>query len=303
VVIVASALACAAQPLPTKSAPRSEDEKAIQAATTAFVNAYNAGDAKALGDLFTEDAEIIDDDGLGVQGRPAIVEQFTRVFADDPGSKITIRADSLRFIGSEVAKEEGRSTITRAEGGPVETDRYTVLFLKQGGRWLQSYIREHDDPETTAHDHLKELEWMVGEWVDENPGALISTNCRWSDDKNFLLRTYTLRAAGIPPMTGTQRIGWDPITGQLKSWVFDSHGGSSEGLWSRDGNNWLVKLSGPLRNGEIFSETNVFTIVNKDRVRWKSVDRTASGQVVPDIGEFVMVRKPPQPRQGSSKPQ
>ena len=137
---------------------------------------------------------------------------------------------------------------------------------------------------------------MVGEWVDESDAAVVFTTCRWSEDKNFLLRHYTIQIEGRPAMTGTQRIGWDPVTGQFKSWVFDSQGGQSEGLWSRDGDRWVIKLAGPLRNGKSSTETNIITRANNDTARWKSVDRTAAGHVLPDSPEFVLVRKPPLPQ-------
>jgi uncharacterized protein (TIGR02246 family) len=286
-------------PQSAAAAARGEDRAAIAAATQSFVKAFESGNSRALAALFTEDAESFDEDGTATQGRPAIAEQFARLFASAPGCKMTIQVDSLRFLSRDVAKEEGRCTITPSDGGPPETDRYTVIYVRTGGRWLQSYVREHPAAGIGPHERLKELEWMVGEWVDENPDALIVSTCKWSDDRNFLLRTYEIKVAGKPTMSGSQRIGWDPASGQLKSWVFDSQGGSSEGLWSRDGGNWVVKLSGPLQGGKTFSETNVFTRVNNDMTRWKSTDRTVAGQVVPDLGEFVIVRKPPRPQPGS----
>src|SRR5262249_32201725 len=144
---------------------------------------------------------------------------------------------------------------------------------------------------------LKQLEWMVGHWVDESPGAVISIDCQWSEDKNFLLRSYTLRVGGRTALSGTQRIGWGPVTGKIKSWVLDFPGGSKEGLWTGRGNGWSVRLSGPLRDGKIVSETNVITFMSQDRAVWKSVDRTEGGRPLPDIGEFVMIRRPPRPQQ------
>ena len=97
---------------------KSRDEKAIQEAGAAFVKAYNAGDAKAIAALFTEDAESTDEDGTRVTGRQAIGESFAETFAANPGGKIEIRPDSLRFLSPEVAKEEGRSTVSsRGRGG------------------------------------------------------------------------------------------------------------------------------------------------------------------------------------------
>jgi uncharacterized protein (TIGR02246 family) len=277
---------------------RADDRAAVGAAAESFVKAYNAGDVKALAALFADDAESVDKDGAAVQGRAAIASQFSRVFAADPGGKVRLRVDSLRFLGNDVAKEEGRCTVTpgTGTGGRPETDRYTVLYVRQAGRWLQSYVREHAGDEPGPHERLEDLAWLVGEWVDESPEAVIVTACKWSDDGNFLLRTYEIKVAGKLAMSGVQRIGWDAASGQLKSWVFDSQGGSSEGLWSRDGDRWVVKLSGPLQGGKTFSETNVFTRVNDDMIRWKSTDRTVAGQVAPDLGEFVIARKPPRPQ-------
>ncbi len=275
---------------------QSEDEKAIQAATASFVKAYNTGDAKAIAALFTEDAESVDEDGTWVQGRQAIAESFAQTFAASPGGKMELKRDSLRFLSPDVAKEEGRCTITPAGAGAPDVHRYTVLYVKKDGKWLQASVREHPEHELSPHDRLKELEWLVGDWVDESDAAVVFTTCRWSEDKNFLLRHYTFHIQGRPAMTGSQRIGCDPVTGQFKSWVFDSQGGQSEGLWSRDGDRWVIKMSGPLRGGKISTETNIITRVNKDMARWKSVDRTAGSQVLPDSPEFVLVRKPPLPQ-------
>ena len=52
-------------------------------------------------------------------------------------------------------------------------------------------------------------------------------------------------------MTVTQRIGWDPLTKQIKSWVFDSEGGYGDGLWTRKGNQWVIKSTGVLPDGRI----------------------------------------------------
>ena len=274
---------------------KTRDEEAIREAGAAFVKAYNAGDAKAVAALFTEDAESTDEEGTLVRGRQAISDSFAETFAANRGGKMEIRPDSLRFLSPDVAKEEGRCIVTLAGGGEPDVDRYTVLYVKKDGKWLQSSVRELSDPDISPHDRLKEMDWMVGEWVDESDSAVIFTSCRWSEDKNFLLRNYSIQVQGRPAMTGTQRIGWDPLAGQFRSWNFDSRGGYSEGLWSREGGRWVVKLSGPLGNGKISTETNIITHVDKDTARWKSVDRTIGGKILPDSPEFVLVRTPPQP--------
>ena len=45
-------------------------------------------------------------------------------------------------------------------------------------------------------------------------------------------------------LSGTQRIGWDPLKRQFKTWIFDSEGGHGEGYYTRNGDQWVVKTEG-----------------------------------------------------------
>jgi uncharacterized protein (TIGR02246 family) len=284
---------------PAAAAPGVEptpDEKAILAATEAFIKAYNAGDAKAIAELYTDDAELIDEDGGIIEGRPAIQEVYASLFKENPGDKIEVQAQSLKFFGGDAAKEEGIARTTSADGGEIETGRYTVLYIKKDGRWRQASVREYSDKDMHHHENLKPLEWLVGDWVNESADAVVRTSCRWAQSKNFLIRDYTIQVAGRPTMTGMQVIGWDPLTKQVKSWVFDSQGGYGEGLWSRADDQWMIKATGVLHDGRTASATQVLTYVNKDTAKWKSVDRTHGAEVVEDIDEYTLVRKPPQPK-------
>jgi hypothetical protein len=150
---------------------------------------------------------------------------------------------------------------------------------------------------------LKELEWMVGEWVDESENNKVSANIRWADNQSYLIREYNVEIQGEKSSSGTQFIGWDPQSGQIKSWVFDSEGGHGEALWTRTADNqWVLKAQGVLRDGRPSSATQVHTIINKDSVKSSSIDRIIGGQVAPDIIDLVMVRKPPQPSATGPKP-
>ncbi len=293
-------------------ASRSADEKAIREASAAFVRAYNAGDAKAIAGLFTEDAEVVNEEGAPIQGREAIGALFASTFAAHPGETIELDEISIRFLGRDVAKEDGRARIvpgrtnpaavSRTKGpsvahtGGPQISRYTVLYVRQDGRWLQSSVREHADKEITPHERLEPLGWLVGEWVDEGSSSVVHSNTQWSADGNFLLRDFTIQIAGQPALRGTQRIGWDPLTRQIISWVFDSDGGHGVALWAHEGERWVVKASGVLRDGRTATATQIYTVVNPHLVRWKSVDRTLGDQAEPDVAELVMVRKPPRPR-------
>jgi uncharacterized protein (TIGR02246 family) len=271
-----------------------DEEKAIRATVSEFVAAFNAGDAKKLMDLFTEDAEVVDENGEVVRGKGAIEANFTATFAENPGIKIVIEIEALRFVTADAALERGR-TITTIPGDPVpETGTYTVLYVKQNGRWLQSLVRDDDRP-STPHDRLKELEWMIGTWVDESDEGKIHTTCRWSEDKNFLIREFKVELLDKTSTTGEQRIGWDPIRKQIRSWSFASDGGHGEAYWTRDGDRTLVKFHLTTGDGVFKTGTQVIEKVNSHVVKWKIIDRTIGGRAVADSHEFTLVREPPAP--------
>jgi uncharacterized protein (TIGR02246 family) len=278
------------------SAGRQEDVKALGALVRAFTEAYNKGDAKAVAELFADDAEVTEESGATVRGRAAIARLFAAVFEEEPKATIELAPESLRFLGPDAARETGRSRTTPAGGGAPERARYTVVYVRRGGRWLQDCVHEYSDRSLTPHERLQELAWLVGDWVDEGDDGVVETSCQWSDDKNYSIRNFTMRISGQPVTGGTQRIGWDPRSEQIKSWVFDHDGGHSEGLWSRfDKNRWVIKADGVLADGKSVSATQSLSYVTKDMARWRSVDRTIGGQAVPDLREVVLVRRPPKP--------
>ena len=282
----------AAGPAP---AAKVDDEKAIRALLDAFTKAFNAGDAKAAAETYSESAIVIDEQGGRIEGRAAIADQYAGSFADNPGSTIAIEVQSLRMLGPEAAIEQGRTTITPAKGGGApEITRFTAVYVKLDGRWLQSVVRDELAGDISPHDRLKDLEWLVGDWVNESQDAVVSTSCKWALGGNFLDRDFTMKTKGQPVLSGTQRIGWDPLKRQFKTWIFDSEGGHAEGFWTRDGNRWVIKIDGVGKDEQPLSATNIVTRLGKDRMTWQSVDRTLGGSAIPGIDEFVVVRKPPE---------
>lgn len=282
-------------PAPNAVVEHDADVKAIQELDTAFIKAYDAKDPKALGALFTAEAEIEDENGDETRGREAIIERFARLFEAGEGGTLTIKPDPIRFLGRELALEEGVAKVIPAQGGTPETSRYTVFYTKTDQGWLQARIREEGSFKTSPHEHLTELEWMLGEWVNESDDAVVFTTCKWSKDGNFLLREFDVKIEGQVALSGTQRIGWDPLQKQFRTWVFDTGGGFGEGVMSRDGERWLVKATGIRSDGQPASVTNIITPLGKDRIGWQTMDRTIAGESVADIDQFVIVRKPPEP--------
>lgn len=284
----------------TKAAPvdrsRDANDKAVRAAAAAFVQAYNAHDAKAIAALFAADGEIVDEAGDARQGRGEIEAVFSAIFDEYPEATMSVAIDAVRLLGANLAEEDGVASVTHAPGTPAEDDRYTVLYVKQDDKWLMASARDLPEGEAAPAEKLQPLAGLIGDWLDESPDSLIVTSYRWADNKNFILAEFTIQVAGRPVMNGSQRIGWDPLAKVIRSWVFDSEGGFAEGVYSHDGDRWVIKLSGVTREGEPASATNVITFLGKGRISWQSRDRTVGGEASPDIEEVVMVRPPPKPQ-------
>jgi uncharacterized protein (TIGR02246 family) len=285
-----------ARPTPVAVDPtRAADLKMLQDDIAAFEKAFAAGDAKALAAMFTDDAQVADDSG-STRGRANIEARFASYFSTNPKATISIKPDAVRFLTPDVAIEDGRATVTFAPpGGPPETTEYTVVYVKQDGRWLQSSLRDHAAIEPAVPERLKDLEWLVGEWVNESSEAVVHTTCKWSDDKHYLLRDFTVTVAGRLALKGTQRIGWDPSAKQVRSWVFDSDGGFSEGEWTRAGERWMIKSHGVNHDGERVTATMSITRLGPSSLRWSAFDRSRGGDLSPEVVVFTLVRRPPPP--------
>jgi uncharacterized protein (TIGR02246 family) len=285
---------------PNKSAPgappdRSGDDAAIRATVEAFTRAYNAGDAKAIAALFTPEGAIIDKEGNETEGRDAIEQVFKEILAETPKKQMEITIESIRFVGPDMAVEVGTTKEIHGTGEPPTYDRYTALHVKRDGKWLMALARDEEGPPPTAHERLKPLAWLVGEWVDDGGSAVVASTCRWSEDGNFLLQDFKLQVHGRDEMIVSQRIGWDPLAKNIRSWNFDSEGGFGESVWTRDDNEWIIKATGVRPDGTTASATNLMKPTGTDGYIWRSTDRIVGDERQPQM-EVKVVRKPPEPK-------
>ena len=275
-------------------AERTDDDQAIRQVIEQVAKHYDAHNAKALARLFTADAEMVDETGQTVRGRQAIEHTFGAAFAAYPSATMKIHVESIRFLSPTVAMEEGLSTVQHEPNEPAVPSRYSVVHVKHDGQWQMALAHDLENNEGTGAAELDQLGWLVGSWVDESPEALVQTNYRWAESRKFLLGQFIIQIHGRRVMSGTERIGWDPVARQLRSWVFDSEGGFAEGLWTRHASQWMVKMSGATRDGRINSATNIYQRLGSDRFAYKSRDRVVGGRLGEDI-EAIAAREPPSP--------
>ena len=267
----------------------------LRASAVAFEKAFNEGDAKALGELFVEKAEVVDADGGVVSGREAIEARFAGLFKKSPGIKVQIEITSLRPLTPNIALEEGMTKVISADEKTTSVNSYTLIHLKQDGMWRFASIRDYpDEVADTPHEHLKSLEWIVGEWIDESDEGHVHTTYKWSEDGNYLVSGYLVRSKSGSELKGTQRIAWDPLRRTIRGWVFDERGGFMETEWVPAAGGWIVKTQGYTPNGQPVSTTRLITPQSKDVYQIDSTARVLGGEVLPDSTVRV-VRRPPAP--------
>lgn len=297
VAALAAILLCGVQPIHAQAvaaAPAALD-KAILAEAEATVKAFNGGDAMALAGLFSPTGELVDENGNVFAGTQAITELFKKFFEKFPKAMLEMEVTSTRPLGEMIAVEEGVRRITANEGMSAAQVRYVVVREKAGDRWpIVSYREFADDPAPTPGEMLSALDWLVGDWIDESPEGRTSISIRWSDDGNFLLSDYSVSVGGEVVSASTQRIGWDPIKGCLRSWTFDSDGGFSQGEWLAGDDEWLVRSEATMPDGTSGSATMSLKLQDADHFVIESTDRVVAGAEEPDF-KLVVARKPPAP--------
>src|SRR5262249_46434755 len=189
---------------------------------------------------------------------------------------------------------------TPEPGETPENGRYTVLHVKRDGKWQMALARDTDGDQPSSHDRLQPLAWLIGDWIDEGEDSVVLTSCRWSADKNFILQDIKLRVAGRDAMEVSQRIGWDPVTKRIRSWVFDSEGGFGAGVWARTSEGWMIRTTGARAAGSPAAAGNLVVATGKDSYGWRSTDRVAGDTVMPPL-EVTVVGKPPPPAGAEEK--
>jgi uncharacterized protein (TIGR02246 family) len=267
------------------------EEQAIRQALAAYTDAINKADLDALMSLWASRAEYIDEKGTVTKGRTAIRELFKRHLSGLKGAKIAFNVTSIRELTPLVVLQDGTSKLTLADG-TIDEGRFAAVWSKKDGKWLLHSVRDlvaEGGATAAAGRPLKELQWLVGDWKAEKEGVEVSV--RWALNQTFLSQDYTVKK-GNTAIEVKQLIGFDPLSGQIKSWTFDSLGGYGEGLWTRDGNSWVIQSAGVLPGGQTGTALNVIRHEDDQHVVFQVKRREVDGQPIAD-SEVRLVRKVP----------
>lgn len=109
------------------------DRAAIEAATQAWVAAFNARDADRMAALATEDVVLLNPDAAPVSGRKAVRAAWHKA-ASMAGAKITI-ANKETVIAGDFAWKIGAVGRRLANGTVANGGQFLEVWKRVGGQW------------------------------------------------------------------------------------------------------------------------------------------------------------------------
>jgi uncharacterized protein (TIGR02246 family) len=263
---------------------READRTAIRKATRDFVNAFEKGDAAQAATHLTMEAELLPDDAPAIHSRDAIQKAFAGHFAKFPQQKITLDAETLNFTSRDTATEEGQMKTSVEKIAPT-TQRYSLLHVREDGKWLIATIREWPAEESG----LPDLDWLVGSWQSKRDDAEIHTTYEWLGNKAFLRGNITMRQKDRT-LSAMQLIGADPATGELTIWIFEADGGVAQGTCTREGDTWIFETHGLQGDGGELGCKNLLVRVNNDTITWQPINLKYGDEQIGDLPPLKVTR-------------
>jgi ketosteroid isomerase-like protein len=285
VVLACPPVAVAAEPATAaKTAAPSGDEAAIRSATAAYRKALAGGDIDAISAFWAPEADYVDQLGRAYKVHAGAIR--AKRLSQEAGhiAHLAPKMDtgSIRFVTADVAIEDGAFERPGVESGQSPFGRYSAVWVKRNGKWLIDGVRESPVRLEASANTLQGLEWMIGDWAGEGPQATAEISCSWGQDKTYILAQLKMQPRGDKPVSATQLIGWDPIEQRVRSFLFDSRGGFTEGTWTNEGDAWNVRNTAVLPDGKRVVSTKLFSRIDDNTAVWESLDES-DGQLGTDM--------------------
>lgn len=269
-----------------------DDTQAVRQRTESYVSAFNNKDAKGMAEHWDQEATFTNRlTGDKVTGRQAIAEELEENFQNDPKTDLKVVIDSVKFPESNKAVEEGTATLASPDGETSKTN-FQIDFVKRNDNWYIAGVNAVEAIENHSnYEKLKDLEWLIGQWVDKDDTAEIDSSYQWDAEKNFIIQKFNVSLLGQKDLEGTQIIGWDPVREKVRSWMFDSDGGFSESTWKKEGMSWVIESASTLSEGALGSQVLTITPIDSNSFTLEITGREIEGKILPNLDPVTIVRK------------
>ena len=149
--------------------------------------------------------------------------------------------------------------------------------------------------ETSSYEHLKGLEWLVGQWEGEfvlpdgvpelgSAGDKVHSKVgfRWMHDKNFLVFTGTDTVDGRVINSNRETTAWDSTSKKLVHTIFGANGFHGRGEWSGSGFNWNLKWTVQGPDSTRYAGNSTHKRIDENSYIWQMTGLTQNGKKIPD---------------------
>ncbi len=302
--MVCMAFTCAAG---VSSREAAADEASVRQAIETYVKAFNAQDTETLSAMWSPNATHVDHAlAERTEGRDEIISDIKAVFAEPEPVMLSGTVGPVRMVTDTVAHVSGQVMVTVGDRTPV-VSQYSAVFVKDGQQWMIDMMEEYAVPQpVSAAAAISQLDWLIGTWSDSSGSGVVRSTVRLADGGSFLIRSFevvTEAAEGEGERTSksTQIIGWDPRAQTIRSWTFNADGSFGEGQWSKSGQQWLIKATQTLHDGQTAAGSYVLEPKSKDAFSIQLIGHEIGGRLQPSTAA-VTVRREAAPDVSESTP-
>lgn len=235
--------------------------------------------------LWTEEGEFVPQDGPAIRGRAALERAYRKFFQANAPIKAEGKISGLHFLSRDSAVIEGTTQVWKGTAVQPIMSTWNMLAVREDGQWRVATLSEKSD----TSGALQDLNWLIGTWSAKSPFAEIQTTYTWDAGRHFILVKFTVKEKDRTT-NGSERIGEDPCTGTVRSWIFGNDGGFGHAEWDWDGKRWTQEAQAVQSDGSELTSVNLLTPVSRDLFIWQAVERTLDGEPIPSTPPIRVTR-------------
>ena len=132
---------------------------------------------------------------------------------------------------------------------------------------------------------------MVGSWTDDAGDAEVELDCNWTKNQNFLTRAFKISIDDRRAFPGCRSSAGIRPRRRFAPGRSTANGTFSEATWEHRGGRWFIRNRGTLPDGRTATMINVMKPVDENSFTWQTIERTAGGELLPNIDEILIVRQ------------
>jgi hypothetical protein len=173
-----------------------------------------------------------------------------------------------------------------------------TLILKRQG--TGSDVAARTQPQSAA-EHLKPMEWMIGDWIGEYtaPADLdevkqgdrvtVAGSVRWMLDRRFIVSDFYWEVQGKKVLESREIFGWDYAAKRVGHWFF-GNSGTGEGVWTLTADRGQLQWSVNTPDGKL-TGTGVVEKQGIDSYLWQLKNLASGEKKLPDWPLVTLKRK------------